>query len=49
MPTVLNTGDAHFAAAFTAFLAKGRDEKNDVDSTVAGIPVGRATNMNLPG
>jgi histidinol dehydrogenase len=37
MPATFSTGDAGFAAAFTAFLAKGRAEKSDVDGVVADI------------
>jgi len=37
MPTTLLTRDAGFAAAFTAFLAKGREEKTDVDDVVGDI------------
>jgi len=37
MPVVFSTGDAGFAAAFTAFLKKGREEKSDVDGVVADI------------
>ena len=37
MPLFLNTKDAGFEAAFTAFLTTKREDSPDVDTTVAGI------------